>query len=225
MIGEKDRPRVTGALALLGRLEPDMASEFMQAASLARFPVGRDLLAEGERVDAVPVLVSGRVRVYRIGATGREITLYRFSQGECCVLSADSILGNRLFPANAQVEESAEVAFVPASIFDRWLARSAAWRRFVFEALSRRVVSLVDTVDDVAFRRMDVRVAQLLVRRSGGRQGTVAITHQAIADELGSSREVVSRILEDLQARGQIRLSRGAVELLAPAVLKDSSRA
>lgn len=154
---------------------------------------------------------------------GREITLYRFTRGECCVLSADSILGHRLFPANARVEEDVEVALIPATSFNRWLGHSTAWRTFVLEALSRRLVGLVDTIDAVAFRRMDVRISGLLNNRSGGRQATVLMTHQAIADELGSSREVVSPVLEDLQARGMVRLSRGAVEVLAPSALERSA--
>jgi CRP/FNR family transcriptional regulator len=111
-----------------------------------------------------------------------------------------------------------------AAIFNRWLDRSPDWRAFVLNALSRRLVSLVDIVDEVAFRRMDVRVADLLFGRSGGRKVTVPVTHQAIADDLGSSREVISRVLEDLQARGLIRLSRGSVEVLDPPALERSSR-
>ena len=84
-------------------------------------------------------------------------------------------------------------------------------------------MSLMDTLDDVAFRRMDTRVASLLLERSRRGEARVRITHQEIADELGSSREVVSRILEDLQARGQIRLSRGSVEIIEPELLENSA--
>jgi CRP/FNR family transcriptional regulator len=224
VIDERERSRIEAALPLLRRLGPEMTREFLHEATLARIPANRDLMAEGERVEAVPIVLSGTIRVYRIGDTGREITLYRFTRGECCVLSADSILGHGLFPAHARTEEDAEVALMPAAIFNRWLDRSPDWRAFVLHALSRRLVSLVDTVDEVAFRRMDVRVADLLLGRSGGRKVTVPVTHQAIADDLGSSREVISRVLEDLQSRGLIRLSRGAVDVLDPLELERSSR-
>ena len=223
MIEESERERVRAALPLLSRLGADVTEDFMRDATVARIPAGRDVMAEGERVAAVPLLLSGAIRVFRIGESGREITLYRFGRGECCVLSADSILGNRLFSANAQVEDEVEVAFVPAVTFDRWLSRSPGWRAFVFEAMSRRLLSLLDTVDDVAFRRMDVRVAQLLLQRCSGQKATVAVTHQAIAADLGSSREVISRVLEDLQGRGLIQLSRGAVEVLDPELLEEAA--
>lgn len=204
-------------------VEGELGQEFARQVTLASIPAGRDLMAEGDRAEAVPLVISGQIRVFRIGESGREITLYRLGRSECCVLSADSILGHRLFPACAQVEEEAEVAFIPASVFDSWLARSPAWRQFVFGAMSRRLMSLIDTLDGVAFRRMDGRVASLLLERSRQESPRVRTTHQEIADELGSSREVVSRILEDFQARGQLRLSRGIVEILEPDLLANSA--
>jgi CRP/FNR family transcriptional regulator len=206
----------------LGVTENELGHDFMLQTTLARIPAGRDVMAEGDRAEAIPLLASGEIRVFRIGESGREITLYRFGQGECCVLTADSILGKRLFPACAKVEEEVEAVFIPASVFESWLARSPAWRQFVFDAMSRRLTSLMDTLDDVAFRRMDTRVASLLLERSKQGGPRVRITHQEIADELGSSREVVSRILEDLQARGLIGLSRGLVEVTMPALLENS---
>jgi CRP/FNR family transcriptional regulator len=224
VILQTDLDRVQSALPFLARLESDLRQEFVRDATLSRIPVGKDVLVEGDRVEGVPLLISGEIRVYRIGESGREITLYRFGQGECCVLSADSILGNRLFPACARAEEEVEVVFIPARVFDSWLGRSSAWRRFVFEAMAKRLLSLMDTLDAVAFSRMDARVATLLGERSGERKTTIRITHQEIADELGSSREVISRILEGIQARGQIRLTRGTVEILAPESLSKSGR-
>lgn len=223
MIEAKDQQRVSDTLPLLSALGDVLRQEFFQKASLARIPSGRDVMAEGDRIEAIPLVLSGTIRVYRIGETGREITIYRFEQGECCVLSADSILGNKLFPACAQVEDEVEVAFIPAATFDDWLDRSPAWREFVFEAMSRRLLSLLDTLDDVAFGRMDARVASLLLRRAREPE-TIQITHQEIADELGSSREVISRILEDFQSRGLIHLSRGSVRIAEPQSLAAAAR-
>ena len=223
MITSADVERVARALPFLTRLEPDLVRDFAKQATLARIPAGRDVMAEGDRVQAVPILMSGEIRVFRVGESGREITLYRFGRGECCVLTADSILGNHAFPAQARVEAEVEVAFVPAPVFAAWLARSQAWTQFVFDAMTRRLTSLMDTLDDVAFRRMDTRVSSLLLERSTSGARSVQITHQAIADELGSSREVVSRILEDLQGRGLIRLFRGGVEVVEPQLLQSTT--
>lgn len=222
MIEQRDQQRVFAAFPFLATLGEALRDEFFQQATLAMIPSGRDVMTEGDRIDAVPLLLSGTIRVYRIGESGREITVYRFGEGEGCVLTADSILGNKLFPACAQVEDEVEVAFVPAAAFNDWLARSPAWREFVFQAMSRRLLSLLDTLDEVAFGRMDARVASLLLRLAG-EATTIRITHQEIADELGSSREVISRILEDFQSRGLISLSRGSLEIVEPRSLATAS--
>jgi CRP/FNR family transcriptional regulator len=223
LIPRADVVRVARALPFLSKLEGGLLQEFATEASLTRIPAGRELMAEGDRVQAVPLLMSGEIRVYRIGESGREITLYRFGQGECCVLTADAIVGRRGFPARARVEDEVEAVFVPGAVFEAWLAQSPAWRQFVFDAMARRLTSLVDTVDDVAFGRMDTRVSSLLLARSTRHEASVRITHQEIADELGSSREVVSRILEDLQARGLVRLFRGGLEVLQRELLRNST--
>ena len=223
MISPGDVRRVAAALPFLTNVERELVQDFATQVTLATIPAGRDVMAEGDRVQAIPILMSGEIRVFRIGESGREITLYRFGQGECCVLTADSILGNRSFPARARVEAEVEVAFVPAAVFEAWLARSAAWRQFVFDAMARRLTSLMDTLEAVAFRRMDTRVSSLLLDKLTAGERSIRITHQDIADELGSSREVVSRILEDLEGRGLIRLFRGGVEVVERRLLQSST--
>ena len=153
------------------------------------------------------------VRVYKIGENGREITLYRFGNGESCILTANVILSRQTFPAIATVEQDAEAVMIPAGAFRTWIGRHDLWRNFIFGLLSQRLASVIATIDEVAFRRMDVRVAAFLLERSQG-QGQVHITHQQIAAELGSSREVISRLLETLEDGGLIRRSRGVIEVL-----------
>ena len=222
MIESADYPRVFEALPCLQKAGSDLRSAFFRQASLARIPAGRDLMAVGDRAEAIPLLISGQVRVYMLGESGREITLYRFNSGECCVLTADAIIGRRLFPANAQVEEESEMALAPAPAFEDWLGRYPVWRDFVFEAMSSRLASLMLTLDEVAFRRMDKRVAALLLGRES-KTGQLSLTHQEIANELGSSREVISRVLEDFQARGLVQLARGTIIVTNRQRLKDST--
>jgi CRP/FNR family transcriptional regulator len=179
-------------------------------------------MAFGDRAEAIPLLVRGQIRVYMLGESGREITLYRFNRGECCVLTADTIIGHRSFPANARVEEESDMVLVPANVFDEWVARYATWRDFVLAAMSHRLASLMLTLDEVAFRRMDRRVAALLLGRV--QQGDrLFLTHQEIANELGSSREVVSRVLEDFQARDLLQLARGAIVITNRQQLETST--
>lgn len=164
-------------------------------------------------MDSIALLLGGVVRVYKIGETGREITLYRFGSGESCVLTASAILNQKTFPAIATVEQDAEAVMIPAEAFRRWVRRYDLWRRFVFDLLSQRLASMMEVLEEVAFRRMDARVASLLLARSR-LQNPIHITHQQIAAELGTSREVISRILEDFVRRGLVQISRGQVQVL-----------
>lgn len=213
MISPEEFDRIARALPILQHADPALKREFLHTAFLARIPQGRDVFAEGDSIDAIALLISGEVRVYKIGETGREITLYRFGRGQSCILTANAILSRQSFPAVATVEREAEAVMIPADAFREWVGRHDLWRDFVFDLLSQRLSSVMALVDEVAFRRMDGRVAAYLVRR--GRGGNpIPVTHQEIAAELGSSREVVSRILEDFVGRGLIRMARGAVEVL-----------
>ncbi|HJS28214.1 MAG TPA: Crp/Fnr family transcriptional regulator, partial [Anaerolineales bacterium] len=173
----------------------------------------REIFSLGDQVDAIALMMSGVVRVYKISETGREITLYRFGEGESCVITANAILNFQNFPAIAVVEKEAEAVMVPAGTFSDWIGRYDLWRNFILNLNAQRLIALMEIVDEVAFGRMDRRIASLLAERAQVRN-PVVITHQELANELGSSREVVSRLLEDLEARGAVRLSRGEIEIL-----------
>ncbi len=213
MISQTDFNRLARALPLLQRADPVLTREFMQAAFYARIPAGKDVFIEGDRADAIALLLAGVVRVYKIGETGREITLYRFGLGQSCILTANAILSQQSFPAIATVEQDAEAIMIPAESFRAWVRRFDLWRDFVFGLLSQRLVSVMAIVEEVAFRRMDSRVAKLLLQRAAVGQ-PIRITHQEIAAELGSSREVISRILEDWVRRELIRTARGTIEIV-----------
>lgn len=213
MINEAHFDRMAMALPLLRSVDPSLVREFRQTAFHARIPAGRDVFIEGDRVDSIALLIRGVVRVYKIGETGRQITLYRFGDGQSCILTANAILSQKTFPAVATVEREAEAAMVPAQAFRDWVRRHEPWREYVFDLLSARLASVMETVDEVVFRRMDARVAAFLAERADA-INPIPVTHQEIAAELGSSREVVSRLLEDLAERGLVRISRGQVDVL-----------
>jgi len=220
MISDEQYNRAVRALPFLQQADPQQAREFRQAAFFARIPAGRDVFVEGDQAGALALLLSGVVRVYQIGETGREITLYRFGLGESCILTANAILNYQSFPAAATVEQEAEAVMIPAEAFREWVRRSDLWRDFVFSLLSQRLASVLAIVDEVTFRRVDARVAALLIRRWQSNK-PVQITHQEIAAELGSSREVISRILEGFAGQGLIRPGRGQIEILDYTALKS----
>lgn len=219
MLEAKYYDRIAQAIPFLKKTDSQIAREFRQAAYYARIPAGKDIFVEGDSVRSIALLLSGNVRVYKIGENGREITLYRFGLGESCILTANAIMNHQTFPAVALVESEAEAIMVPAETFRDWMRRYEEWRTFLFDLLSQRLAAVMSIVDEVVFHRMDARVAALLLRRTD--QGSIIqITHQEIAAELGSSREVISRILEGFESAGLISSSRGQVEILDAAELE-----
>jgi len=222
MIDSSQFDRAAQSLPILQLAGSTFAREFQQAAFFARIPAGRDVFLEGDHVEAIALLISGVVRVYKVGETGREITLYRFGNGSSCILTANAILSHKTFPAVATVEQDAEAVMIPAEAFRDWVKHHDLWREFVFDLLSQRLSTVMAIIDEVAFRRMDRRVASLLLERAKI-QNPLRITHQGIAAELGSSREVISRLLEDFVSEGSIRSGRGTVEVLDFELLESRS--
>lgn len=205
--------RISEALPFLQTATTELRRDFTDLAYYAKVPAGRQIFAEGDEVDGIALLMSGVVRVYKLGETGREITLYRFGEGESCVITANAILHNQDFPAIAVVEQDAEAVMIPSEIFSNWVRRYDPWREFVFNLYSLRMASVLEIVDEVVFHRMDRRVASFLLDRSQI-ENPILITHQDVANEIGSSREVISRLLEDFAQREIVRLSRGEIEVL-----------
>jgi CRP/FNR family transcriptional regulator len=222
MIDPSQLERISNALPFLQKADASFTREFLGAAFLAHIPANRDVFLEGDQIEAIALLISGVVRVYKVGETGREITLYRFGNGSSCILTANAILSQKTFPAVATVEQEAEAVMVPAESFRNWVKRYDLWREFVFDLLSQRLSTVMAIIDEVAFRRMDRRVASLLLDRARI-QNPLRITHQEIAAELGSSREVISRLLEDFASEGGIRAGRGTVEVLDFKLLESRS--
>lgn len=214
MLNQIQIQRAAGFLPFLADPRREIGREFARLAVVGRFSAGQTVFSEGDSCTAFSILLSGGVRVFKIGETGREITLYRFSQGESCILTANCILSRQQFPAIAVVEQDCEAVVVPHEVFQSWVDAYPPWREYVFDMLSRRLATMMAVVDEVAFRRMDIRVAEWLLRQPPGDQDVLRLTHQQIAADLGTSREVVSRILEEFAANKLIRTARGAVAIL-----------
>ena len=211
--------RIAREFDFLRHADAVSVAEFRRAATLARFPARKRLFCEGEHPQALALLVAGAVRVFKTGRTGREITLYRIGSGETCILSVNAILTRQPIAAAATVEQRVEAVTIPAEVLRDWVQRHDVWRQFVFGLISQRLMRVLSLVDDVVFRRMDARVATLLLER-GRAQNPLRITHQEIAAELGTSREVISRLLEDLAGSGTLRPARGQIEIVDPRQLE-----
>ena len=192
----------------------DLVRNLVAAGRFQIIPGGTRIYTEGDDCQGIAFVLSGEIRIYKIGETGREITLYEIGPGETCILNASCILSGSTYPANALVALDASVLLVPSADFHGLVTAHEEMRVFVFSLLSRRLATVMELVEEVAFGRMDQRLLDYLIEKSEG--GRLETTHQNIANDLGTSREVVSRLLKDFERKGQIKLSRNLITLLKP---------
>jgi CRP/FNR family transcriptional regulator len=179
-------------------------------------PEGAHLFSPGAACTHFLLLTSGTVRVQMLAPSGREIVLYRLRPGESCVMTTACLLGGRAYLGEGIAETALRGVLIDARAFERLIAASADFRAFVFGAFAARLAELAARIEEIALERIDVRLARWLLHGPD----TIERTHYAIAVELGSAREVVSRQLKDFEQRGWLVLRRGCVELLARAALR-----
>ena len=176
-------------------------------------PKGTVLFRDGDLCKGYVFVTDGAVRVQKMDPQGREIVLYRVEDGQTCMLTTSCLIGGEPYPAEGVAESEVTLAMLPAPVFEKAMADSAGFRRFVLASIGRRIGDLMMLVEDVAFGRMDVRLARMLLKRTKESGGVLVCTHQELATELGTAREVVSRLLKDFERKGWVTLSRGKVAI------------
>jgi CRP/FNR family transcriptional regulator len=172
-------------------------------AQLLRAPRATVLFDAKQPCRGFPLLLEGSVRVTKSASSGREIVLYRVAPGQGCVLSGGCLLGHAAYSATGVAEEDVVLLSIPPALFHE-LLQLEPFRRFVFGMYGERLADVMALTEELAFLRLDVRLAQLLIQRGP----LVRTTHQALADELGSVREMVSRLLRGFEERGWVELGR-----------------
>ena len=198
-------------------LSPDGRQRLLDSLQVMRIDNGTELLDEGALCRALLLVESGAIRVFKVSPAGREITLYQVEPGESCVLGTSCVVNDLRYPANAVSSQPTTALAVPASIFRELYDREAAVREFVMSLFSRRLAALMLLVEEVAFRRMDSRLAAFLVEKSSVSAGItrpIEMSHEEIASHLGTAREVVSRVLQQFVDEGLVQLERKKVILL-----------
>jgi CRP/FNR family transcriptional regulator len=201
---------------VLGRLSPDLAQRALAQAQTVTVPAGTVLFDERQPCQGFPFVLSGGIRVVKPAANGRELPLYRVMPGESCIITSSCLLGHADYNARGVTEGETALVLLPRPLFDEMLGQ-APFRDFVFQLFSERIADLMQLVEEVAFRKLDQRLAGLLL----GKGRLIHATHQQLADELGSVREMVSRLLKTFAEQGLVRLSREQVEILDPAGLRQ----
>jgi CRP/FNR family transcriptional regulator len=189
----------------------------LAAQPVMRAPKGAVLFQPGQPCRGFPLLLEGTVRVSQVSPAGREIVLYHVGPGEGCLLSGSCLLGHSDYRASGVAESDATLVAIPPALFHELMLGYEPFRRFVFGMYGERLAQVMELVEEVAFRRLDARLAQLLVRRGP----VVEATQQALAEELGSVREIVSRLLRQFEARGWVELARNRITLRDPGALAE----
>lgn len=196
----------------LKRLAPGILGTLVERSAVISMAAGSRIYGPGQAPESYLLLLEGSVRVQQASESGREIVLYRVSAGESCALTTACLMGYEDYPAEAIAETDIRAVAIPRATFDELIAQSPEFRRFVFTAFSARVTNLFRIIEEVAFSRMDIRLAHKLLELSHGAHH-VAATQQQLASELGTAREVVSRILSEFQRRGWVAPARGSIAI------------
>ncbi len=203
----------------LQQLDKPIQQKLFSESQIIHLSKGSRVFAPGKAPENFLLLLEGTIRVQQVSLQGREIVLYRVTAGESCALTTACLMGYEGYLAEAIVEEDATAVAIPRSVFDDLIANSPAFRQFVFTAFSKRVTDLFHVIDEVAFSRIDIRLAHKLLELAKDKH-ELERTHQQLAAELGTAREVISRQMQEFQRRGWTHTARGCTTLLDQSALE-----
>jgi len=212
-----DTNRILEQFSFYRRAAEQLRAVYADAAEGVSLREGTAFYREGGEIGGVALVGSGNIRVFKTGESGREITLYHVRGGEACLVNMMCVFLRRSALANARVEADTDAVILRPAVFREGVRSDDSMREFIFEAMAYRMVDVMTLIDEIAFRRVDARLEDLLLQRFS-RQPAIDTTHEWIAAELGTAREVISRLLKELERRGAIELGRGHI------VLRDKAK-
>lgn len=193
-------------------LDPDSARTLENSARMVAIPAGTVMFQDGAECSSYVLVLEGSIRVQKVSENGREIVLYRVESGQSCVLTTNCLIAREDYSAEGIAETEIKALILPAATFRTLLGKSEPFRDFVFSAYAARIADLLMLIEEVAFGRIDVRLGGWL-RQHADAKAEIRATHQDIATELGTAREVVSRQLKEFERRGWVVLHRGRIEV------------
>jgi CRP/FNR family transcriptional regulator len=214
------KPELLELFPALREVPGTLLDEALAAALPREVPAGTSLFEPGNPCRGFPLVLAGTVRVVKVAPNGREVLLYTVRPGESCLLSSSCLLGGSDYNAMGIAKGAVRVVILPPAAFNRLLAESKPFRDYVFGLFGERLSALMELVEAVAFQRLDQRLAALLL----GKGSPIRATHQNLADELGSVREIVSRLLRGFEDRGWVALGREWIEITDRAALQRAAQ-
>lgn len=188
--------------------------EELEQLEVVEIPPGQVVLKENEYIKVIPIVLEGSIKLRKLDPTGREIIFYHIEPGESCILSITSCLNNRESQAEAIIEKKTRMIIVEADRVRSWMDEFPSWRKFVVKLYYSRMADLMTLVDLVVFKSVDSRLIRHLKDHAVNNE--LEITHQQLAGELGTAREVISRLLKQMENENQISLERGKIKLIKP---------
>ena len=200
-----DREKLLNLYPPLAGLSADRLAALLQAQAVMRLPAGTPVFSEHQPCRGFPLLLEGSIKVVKQAASGRELLLYRVLPGGSCIISSSCLLGHSDYNARGITETPVTLLALPVASFAALMLEHPPFRDFVFHLFAERIAELMQLVEEVAFARLDQRLAKLLLARQ---DDTLNVTHQQLADELGSVREIVSRLLKGFAAQGLVAQGR-----------------
>ena len=195
--------------------EPPLISEIESTGHLKKLESGTHLMHIGQYIKSMPLVLSGILKIMREDQEGDSLLLYYLEQGETCAMTLNCCLGSQKSEIIAVAESDTELIMIPIEKMEVWTAQYKSWKNFVFNTYNHRIKDLLETVDSIAFLKMDERLIKYLEEKSRiSDDGIIHKTHQEIADELHTSRVVISRLLKTLERKGKVTIERNRVKLL-----------
>ncbi len=197
------------------RSSPELVEKLHKYSIQKEYKAGSVILNENASIRSIPIVTKGTLRVIRTEEDGREILLYYIKAGESCIMSFLGGLHNEKSKVKAEVEDDAEILFLPIEKVSLFIKEHPQWLDYVFRLYHKRFEELLDIVNAIAFKKVDERLLSLLKKKSElTRSNTIQITHEQLANELGTARVVVSRLLKQLEENGIVRLGRNKIMLI-----------
>jgi CRP/FNR family transcriptional regulator len=197
------------------RVSKDLKAKLVEYSIVKTYQAGDVILNENAHIRSIPIVNRGAIRVMRTEKDGREILLYYIKAGESCIMSFLGGLHNETSKVRAEVEEDAEILFLPIEKVSSLMREYPEWLDYIFKLYHKRFEELLEVINAVAFKKVDERLLLLLNKKaelSGNK--TIVVTHEQLANELGTARVVVSRLLKQLETTGAVKLGRNRITLL-----------
>lgn len=195
--------------------EENLLQEINDIATIKTVNAGDELIRTGQYLSAMPLLIDGVIKVMREDEDGFELMLYYLEKGETCAMTLSCCTGSAVSEIRAIAETESSLLMIPIEKMEEWLGKYKSWRNFIFDSYHERLMEVMATIDNIAFKKMDERLIEYLKNKSKYyNDSEIKVTHQDIAFDLHTSRVVVSRLLKQLEKTNRIKLNRNSIKLI-----------